>query len=77
MIPDKNKKEWIHLIKSNTYPDIKSTTLKMRINSVRQLYRYKQLTMDEAVADLYDFFVKHEKTYADDIQSLINSKTLA
>ena len=77
MIPNKKNKEWGDLIKNKIKPDLKSYSLKMQLNSIRQLYRFGKLSIDEAVNDLYDHCLKYEKIYTEDIKSIFNSKVTA
>ncbi|NJK84618.1 MAG: hypothetical protein HC906_00170 [Bacteroidales bacterium] len=74
MVPDKKKPEWKDLITGNSNHKISSFSLQMKINSLRLVYQYGKITIDQAVEDLYQTCQKFERIYQHDIDTIFNGQ---
>lgn len=76
MIPKKERPEWADLIKGKINPELSSFSLKMKISALRQNYKHGDMSVDDAIDDLYELCSKYEKIYADDFTIIFESKTV-
>ena len=76
MVPEKSRPEWAELISGKIDPELSSFSLKMKVNSVRQLVKAGQLSLNDAIDDLYDLCIKYEKIYTEDINKVFKTKNV-
>ena len=77
MIPYKKRPEWADLIKKKINPDIRNLSLRLKIDSLHQNYKHREMTLEAAIDDLHEQCVKYEKSYADDLARIFEAKAVS
>jgi hypothetical protein len=74
MIPDIKKKEWTELLDGSFNPSLTTFSLQMKLNELKLLVYFKNISLDEAISELHKFIGSNERMFQNDIYAIFSGR---